>query len=484
MDGARPGEPDQLLPARLAAATDVQEACEAATEELAADGLLVSVYLQQGDRLRCRSVQGYWQIFDGMSQAGVIGTTFRTGRRALIRGAQASPDYLAAAPDVVDELCVPLRRDGLVVGALNVETTDRLTAAQEARVDQVCALLEQRLAGFPPPAESPAQKLGRQAAELTRLAATVAPAVLPDAVVRAAVDISGMDSAALCLEADEALAVQAATGPLAERFRTLPPEQLARIAAWVETGTSSYTVGAVAGLGFPGHEELRSYGAGSLMVLPLGAAGGRRGMLVVLTADVLRLRADEVELLELLASSVDSCLLIADSVVALRRRAEADALTGLGHHASFHATLPPARRSGASGRLAVLYVDVDHFKSVNDTEGHAAGDRLLLAIADRMRGALREQDRLFRIGGDEFAALAHVDTPEQALALGTRLLDGVVSSTGATLSIGVAVEEPEESDAALLARADAAVYAAKALGRATVQLAPSRLTGVPVPRST
>jgi diguanylate cyclase (GGDEF)-like protein len=292
-----------------------------------------------------------------------------------------------------------------------------------------------------------------------------------------------MESAALCADVDTEPSVCAATGPFAEQLRALPVAQLASMAAWVATGTSSYTVGTVEGIGFPGHEELRTYGAGSLVVLPLRTAGARRGMLVVTTEQVLRLRAEDVELLELLAATVTTCLQIADNVQALRQRAAADALTGLGHHATFHAAISPTRQRAGGDRLAVLYIDVDHFKAVNDSEGHAAGDRLLIALAGCMQAALRDDDLLFRIGGDEFAALAHVATDEQAVALGERLLRSVHETSAVSLSIGVAVEAPGESDTALLARADAAVYAAKAAGRGVVRLSPRTCTAVPDPRA-
>ena len=468
----------------LGQAVSVEAACGAATSWLAQSGLLVSVYLQQGDRLRCRAVHGYWQIYDGMSETGVIGHTFRSGRRTHVRGAASSPQYLEAAPDVVDELCIPLVVGGSVVGVLNVEATHALDDRQVQASDQAAAMLASRLEDLDLPRESAAQKLGRHAAALSALAATVDETALRDAVVAAAVDVSGMDSAALSLDQAGTPEVLAATGSLAGRLSSLSPTQLARIAAWVETGTSSYTVGTEGGVGFPGHEELRSNGAGTLLVLPLRTADTRLGMLVLTTREVRRLRTDEVELLELLSATIASCLTVADSVQALRRRAEADALTGLGHHASFHASLAPARRAKDEGRLAVLYIDVDHFKAVNDTAGHAAGDQLLLLLADCMRSALRDQDRLFRIGGDEFAVLARVAAPDQAVRLAERLLSTVRQRTGATLSIGVAVAEPEESDVTLLSRADAAVYAAKASGRCCVRLAPLGPPGVPAPRPT
>ena len=478
MNARRPSAPaDPELRWVLSRARTAGEACDAVCGVLSRRGLLVSVFLRQGDRLRCRGVRGYRQVFDGLPPVGLLGRTVETGRRTLLRDAPRSPDYLEAAPDVLDALFVPLRSGDAVVGVLSVEATAPLTAEQEAAVDDAAACLQTRLGELALPSESPAQKLGRHATALTTLAATEDAAAVLAAAVEAAVDISAMDSAALCLEQPGAgLAVAAATGPRGPALLSSPPEELAHLAAWVRSGSSCYSVGAVgedSGAEVAGHAWMRTVGAASFVVLPLRMAGAARGMLVLAASWEHRPQTDEVELLELLAGTVVSCLEISDRVRALRDRADADALTGLGHHASFHATLPPARRSGPGARLAVLYVDVDHFKAVNDTRGHAAGDRLLVALSETMRAALRDDDRLFRIGGDEFAVLARVDTAEQAVALGERLLAEVGTATGSTLSVGVAIEEPDESDSTLLARADAAVYGAKAAGRARVHLATS-----------
>ena len=470
------------LPWALRTSASAAQACDATCAHLARAGLLSSVFLRQGNRLRCRGVRGYLQVFDGMPGSSIIGRTAVSGERLLLRDVTSSPHYLAAAPDVVDELCVPLRVAGAVVGVLNVETTGRLTAVQEQLTDAAAAALSGRLAELSLPAESPSQKLGRYAAALATLAATSDRTAVLGEVVRAAVDVSGLESAVLCLRQDDgALAVEAAAGPHAAALAASSSEELGQIASWVRSGSSCYSTSAPgpASSALPGHRFLRELGAAAFAVLPLRMGHEPRGLLLLLTAQRLQLGTDEVELLELLAGTVVTCLEIADKVQALRDRADADALTGLGHHAAFHATLPPARRATVGARLAVLYIDVDHFKAVNDSRGHAAGDQLLVQMADSMRSALRDEDRLFRIGGDEFAALARVDTPAQAVALAERLRAQVHESTGGTLSVGVAVEEPDESDADLLARADAAVYGAKAAGRATVHLAPAPLPAAP-----
>lgn len=461
-----------LLRRELGSATSAKAACEVVTTWLCREAeLLASVYLRQGDRLRCFAVQGYWQIFDGIpAGAGVIGRTFASGRRTLIRGVSSHADYLEAAPAVQDELCIPLVVHGTVVGALNAESQASIDDDTQQLIDDAAAALVARLHALPLPVESAAQKLGRHAAALSDLAERAPAAELHDAVARAAVDISGLTSAMLCLYDGAALRLTAATGELAEVFRELSEDDLHAVGAFVDSGTSAYTVGDAGGVEFAAHQPLRQAGAASLLVLPLRAGRHRLGLLLVADREVVTLRTEDAELLELIASEVVSCLQLGDSVRELRLRAERDALTGLGHHAAFHAWLPTARASRENSRLAVLYVDVDHFKDVNDSQGHAAGDELLMTISRTMSAALRATDRLFRIGGDEFAALVEVTGEKHALSLADRLLQQVLAVSGATLSIGVAVAEGDESDAALLARADAALYDAKAAGRCAVRL--------------
>jgi len=171
--------------------------------------------------------------------------------------------------------------------------------------------------------------------------------------------------------------------------------------------------------------------------------------------------------------------------VQLHHLAFHDDLTGLANRALFldrleHA-LERAERSGQS--VSVAFVDLDGFKAVNDTLGHAAGDALLVGVAGRLRGALRSADTLARLGGDEFAVL--VDQGDDATAAARRLLatlgdpfhvDG--RSVAVSASIGVATLAPGEDTApgtapatraaTLLHRADVAMYAVKASGKGDV----------------
>ena len=193
-----------------------------------------------------------------------------------------------------------------------------------------------------------------------------------------------------------------------------------------------------------------------------------------LLADELRLRARladrdrEVaalrrELAALLRRSAD----LADQ---LRAEARTDPLTGLPNrrHWNEHLLheLDRARRTGTSGTggsVAVAVVDLDRFKLVNDTRGHAAGDALLREVADRFVRAVRAVDIVARVGGEEFAvALPDVALPD-AVAIVERLRTSL--SGGVSCSAGLAVWDGQESAEALERRADVALYRAKAGGR-------------------
>ena len=168
-----------------------------------------------------------------------------------------------------------------------------------------------------------------------------------------------------------------------------------------------------------------------------------------------------------------------------RRQAEAriahmahhDALTGLANRVLLRELLDAALTRVRRGqRLAVLYLDLDHFKSINDTLGHTIGDALLMAVADRLRGCLRETDTLARLGGDEFAILqTAVEQPTDAALLAQRLREAVTTPHDidghhilADVSIGISLAPNDGADAGqLLERADMAMYAAKSDGRGT-----------------
>lgn len=163
----------------------------------------------------------------------------------------------------------------------------------------------------------------------------------------------------------------------------------------------------------------------------------------------------------------------------LTRRAHHDPLTSLGNRALFEQTLaeaiPAALQTGSS--LGVCYLDIDAFKAINDTYGHAAGDAALVTVAERLRAAIRQGDRAYRLGGDEFAVLLpaltsarHVtgvrERIEREMAQPFILPNG--SEFTARLSIGIAIY-PDDGLAPqdLLKHADAQMYADKQRHRRT-----------------
>jgi diguanylate cyclase (GGDEF)-like protein len=432
-----------------------------------------SVYLEQGGRLRCQASRGYWQVFDGMpSSAGVIGRTFRTGATTEVNDTSHHPEFVESVPSVVAELCVPLRVGERTVGVINADSPTRPDEGVRWEVERCADLLARRIEqlGGPEGTVLPAQRLARAVA---RMSVLEDPEDIVRETVASARDLARFESAMVALDDGHgSLYVHHAEGPFAVIFSELDAAELDAIAHWVDLGTSSYTVAENAGRGFAGHETLRGAGAASLVVLPLTAAGQRMGVLLLADRTPYRLATDHVELLELLAVQAAGGLRMAAAVLALRERAARDPLTGLGHHATFHDTLPAVRRATLPGRsTAVLIADVDGFKNINDTRGHAAGDDVLRTMAAVMRSAAPAGGRAFRIGGDEFALVFECDGPAAAEEVGWQLRTQARDRLGSTVSVGLALASDDEADEAVVARADGALYEVKRLGRDGVRLA-------------
>ena len=164
-----------------------------------------------------------------------------------------------------------------------------------------------------------------------------------------------------------------------------------------------------------------------------------------------------------------------------------DALTGLPNRSLLLDRLNQALTQMARSRhrLAVMFLDLDHFKGVNDTLGHAVGDQLLKHVAGRLRAVVRAVDTVARLGGDEFVIVLHeIERADDALLVAEKIISTLgetVSIEGhallATPSIGISVSPDDGEDAYLLMRhADAAMYQAKAMGRNNFQFYGGRET--------
>ncbi|GAA1525100.1 EAL domain-containing protein [Dactylosporangium maewongense] len=169
---------------------------------------------------------------------------------------------------------------------------------------------------------------------------------------------------------------------------------------------------------------------------------------------------------------------LSDSQARLSHQAFHDGLTGLSNRVLFHDRLDHALalHHRDDRPLAVLFLDLDDFKAVNDRYGHHAGDRLLRQVAERLRGAVRDGDTIARVGGDEFAVLLEgggdPGVPAQRIMAALREpfdLDGAVVGVAASVGLVEAgTHGPVHSADMLLRRADAAMYAGKRQGKGTL----------------
>ncbi len=229
-------------------------------------------------------------------------------------------------------------------------------------------------------------------------------------------------------------------------------------------------------------EDLRVQGLRSLLVLPLPCGGEVLGTLVLGSQDADAYDGGARARLEVVAHSAAVTLKNAERFELIRRMATVDGLTGLCNHRQFQVryeeSVARARRTGQP--LAVLLMDIDHFKAVNDTYGHPAGDEVLRGVAARLADTVREVDLVARYGGEEFVALLEGCGTEGALAMGERIRDAIAREPLAaggdqhldiTLSLGVACFPCHgEHREALLEPAAQALYAAKRGGRNRVRL--------------
>ena len=225
---------------------------------------------------------------------------------------------------------------------------------------------------------------------------------------------------------------------------------------------------------------MREIGQKTLVMLPFMVRGESIGIVELGSGCANAFSARDIELASVLAREAALTFDNARLYDELRIRAYLDPLTGLANRARLQERVDHAleRLAGRStNHVAVLFIDLDNFKHLNDRFGHAAGDRGLQILGERIRGIIRPGDTAGRLGGDEFAVLLEdVESAEIVTAVCQRLLDGLAQPVelddaapivGA--SIGFAMSGPDSSTSEeLLKHADIAMYAAKSAGRGQV----------------
>jgi diguanylate cyclase (GGDEF)-like protein len=217
-----------------------------------------------------------------------------------------------------------------------------------------------------------------------------------------------------------------------------------------------------------------AYGLRNLLAAPLRVNGRIEGA-IVLSRRVNAAWPDSTHrFLEAAAVEASAALARVYSLRDAEARATTDALTGLPNRRYFDEYLGLlARRRRADDRVGVLMIDIDRFKKLNDTFGHAVGDHVLREVAQAIAHAVREDDVPARFGGEEFAVLLKNPSPEVAVEVGERVRRAVsqldlrrMGVPGVSVSVGVAVaDEPDVALDVVIDEADRALYRAKRSGR-------------------
>jgi len=426
---------------------------------------------------------------------GIAGNVALTGDPTRLHGLKVSNlgalQHYRDGERIAALVAVPVREVGEVRGVLLGDRRHDLafTAANQAVFEQAAALLASSLqnerAFLAVERQRQDQALFHRA--LKSLNGSQEAAAVHQAILAAVTDVAAFDLAALTLfeTASGKHRVVGITGlpALTANLQGKVFDGRGLVAQVVRT-RHHLPVGAVVGDRPPVvfTEDAPLAGIRSLLVLPIPY--GKEEVLgtLVLASQRPDLYDEEVrERLEVIAHAAAASLKGAERFELIRRMATTDGLTGLTNHRHFQARYEEilARARRTHGSFGLLLMDIDHFKQVNDTHGHPAGDEVLRTVARRLSATVREVDLVARYGGEEFVVLLEGATPEGARIMAERLREAIAAEDiptaeqplRITLSIGVACY-PVHGDERelLLARADQALYAAKHGGRNRVQL--------------
>ena len=444
--------------------------------------------------LTVRRVRGYGERADqvlGLSLApgrGLSGWAFENRRAVRCNDVTNDPRYVAGLHECRSNLAVPLIVAGEVAGVINVES-ERFDAFTEEHEELLTVLSSQAaLAILAARARARLHHRIEQLNALYRISQLASGQEALDSTLQSILEVAeelmpeGHVAVLLIDDLTKSLVVRASRGYTegVELLR-IPIGQgvTGRCAASAEVVLARDVSSEL--------DYIRGVeGARSEIALPLKVEGRVIG---VLNAESQRPNAyteDHVRPLTVIAQQAAVVIRAAQLNEETRRLAITDPLTGLHNRRYFVEKLEEhLRRSKRyAEKLALILVDSDYLKSINDRHGHLSGDRALQAVADVLRNTLRDTDELARIGGDEFAALLLEAGAERAFAVAERLQQHVRALTlvsddgtpiGLTVSSGIAFHPDHGTDGkALLREADHALYQAKRAGRDQLSVAPGR----------
>ncbi|MEU7826250.1 GGDEF domain-containing protein [Catellatospora sp. NPDC049133] len=453
----------------------VIRACNAVAAAVSArSGVSVDVLLTNANHLYLVACSGVWRAPRAVQvNYGIAGRVLSTGHTAALADALIEYASLYGGRGIGSVISAPVQAGCQpTIGVVNVEFDGVLADLEDwkAVLAKIGVLLGRRIHQLGGPSdESAPQWLLRHTLSL---AAADDPAELAARYCRAAVDLSGLRCAALVVRrADEfaewigpplvVMGDYCASGSrrLVDAVSALPPQSLSRLVDAACQHQASHSRGDRSVLDTRGFEPLMDAGVRTLIAASVHTGRERLDFdAAILVMDELAFQppSDTAVVLELLMTNAAVVYERMSTQQKLQTLAELDPLTGLRNRRPLAGRLA----SGAPSRTAIVAMDIDNFKDINDLWGHVAGDRALTEVADAIRRALREGDEVFRVGGDEFVAVLDVPDQNEAERVAQRMA-AAVADRGKAISVGVALRRPDEPVEVTLRRADEALYAAK-----------------------
>jgi len=470
------------------------EVLERARELIGFEHAAVMLLDEESGRLTVEHLSGYGDQAEEIrrtslaSGQGLAGWAAANRESVRVGDVSQDPRYVSGLEEAQSNLAVPLIIGNRVAGVINVESErlDAFTPEHEKMLTvlgthaalgiltfQTQAALRQRIDQL-----SALYRISNMASQAGALGATL------NSMLEIAAEVLPQGEAAILLldESNKTLRVAAGQGyQSAVRFLEIPVGQ-GITGRCAQTGVTQ-VVHDIDGL-----EDEEAYipgvpGARSEVAVPLIADGMIIGVFNAESVQPHAFNDEHVQTLTVIARQAAEVIRSAQLLQETRRLAVTDALTGLFNRRHFNQQLEEnvSRAARYDEPLALIFLDVDHFKSVNDRFGHHAGDRCLQALARTLRENVRDSDQIARIGGEEFAVLLIRADRELALSIAERLRDRIDDliieedpplPVHLTASLGIAFfREDGDDPRSLMRSADRALYTAKRLGRNRVVIA-------------